>query len=141
MDSPFSSDHGSIAGATYLLEESQIMLSQPCLVLQDMVSEVQANNADWEKARKIVATKWEIDVATYQGNSQVATKRKMEVAPSFIRNITKKKIKDKEANLQHSNHQKGARDAEAALDAPNKFISTILNADDTELKTLCQEKK
>ncbi len=49
MDSPVSSDHGSIAGQTYLLEESQIMLSQPCLMLQDMVSEAQANNADWEQ--------------------------------------------------------------------------------------------
>ncbi len=78
--------------------------------------------------------KWEIDVATYQGDAQVTMKGKMEVAPSFIRNITFFFNKDKEANFQHSNHHKGAQDAEAALDVLNKFISTILNADDKEFK-------
>jgi ribosomal protein L31E len=66
------------------------------------------------------------------------------VAPSVITNVKKKSIEDKESgytiNIEHRKHQKRAEEAEAALDALNKFISTILNADDTKLKLLCREK-
>jgi hypothetical protein len=44
MDSPVSGNNGSAAGLTFLLEETEIQLSQPCLLLQDMISEAQANS-------------------------------------------------------------------------------------------------
>ncbi len=93
MDSPVSSDRGSAAGPPYLLEETEIQLSQPCLVLQDVISEAQANSvpcidwntavfnrrqddaADKKEARKKVATKHWMDVAM---NARVAKKGKME---------------------------------------------------------------
>lgn len=68
----------------------------------------------------------------------------MEVAPAVIMNVKKKSSEDKElgctTNIEHRKHQKRAEEAEAALDTLNKFISNILDADDTELKKLCHEK-
>ncbi len=58
MDSPsFDSTFGSIGAPNpILLEEDQIILSQPCLFLQDMMSEANENNVsviiDEEKSTK-----------------------------------------------------------------------------------------
>ena len=72
---------------------------------------------------------------------KVVAKEKREVAPTVIMNVGKKSSQDKESgyttNIEHYKHQKRAEEAEAALDALNKFICTIINADDMELKKLC----
>jgi ribosomal protein L31E len=76
--------------------------------------------------------------------SKVAAKGKMAVAPTDVMNVEKKLDKDKESgyttNMEHCKQQKRTKEAEAALDALNKFISTILHADDEELKKLRREK-
>jgi hypothetical protein len=43
-------------------------------------------------------------------------------------------------SIEHSNHQKRGEIADAALNEFNKFIGTILDASEMELKTLCRDK-
>lgn len=178
MDSPtFSDDGGSYAPPCFLLEEEQIILSQPSLFLQDMAHETHKTNApcfdrttapetlktavprlgrtkapktlkmndtaERKMKKQAIATKKKIETVPTSRNSKVAAKVKMS-APTDILNVEQKMTEDKEsvhtADMEHCKQQKRAETAEAALDALNKYIVTILNADDTELKRLCREK-
>jgi len=131
MDSPtFSDDGGSYAPPCFLLEEEQIILSQPSLFLQDMAHETHKTNAPC------------FDRTTAPETLKTAVPRLGRTkAPKTLKmNDTAERKMKKQAIMEHCKQQKRAETAEAALDALNKYIVTILNADDTELKRLCREK-